>query len=116
MSFATKYNVLPNPFTFKTPDTHPYVKPADLVKAHGIEKTYQVKALYVNKGGKFGDEPIIVTPDFILNAPTHILELVRNIVTDVDSVNQINDDKVFFKLYEYKNKYGQQFSITWLDA
>lgn len=114
--FADKHNVKPSPFTFKTPEMHPFKKPADLVAENGIEKTYIVRAMYVNKGGKFGDEPVIVTDDFILNAPTHILDTVRGVIDDGESTQLVNNGEVAFKLYEYQNKYGQQFSVTWVDV
>lgn len=115
-SFAAKHNVKPNPFTFKTPEMHPFKKPAELVNENGIDKTYIVRAMYVNKGGQFGDEPVIVTDEFILNAPSHILDTVRGVIDDSESCHLINDGEVAFKLYEYKNKYGQQFSVTWVDV
>ena len=114
-SFANKHNAKPNPFTFKTPEMHPFVKPADLVAEHGIGQTYVLRAMYINKGGQFGDEPVFITDDFILNAPSHMVEMVKGIIDDGESTQLVNNGEVAFKLYEYKNKYGQQFGITWVD-
>lgn len=116
MSFAKKHNVRPNPFTFTTPENHPYKKPAELVAENGIDAQYKANAFYINKGGKYGDEPVIVTDDFILNAPVHILDTIRDVMDDSESIHLVNNGEVHFKFYEYQNKYGQQFSLTWVDA
>jgi len=115
-SFANKHNAKANPFTFKTPEMHPFKKPADLVAEQGIEQTYLVRAFYVNKNGQFGDEPVIVTDDFILNAPRSILEMVNGIIDDGESTQLVNDGQVAFQLYEYTNKYGKQHSVAWVDV
>lgn len=116
MSFANKHNTKPSPFTFKTPEMHPFVKPLDLVEQNGIDKVYTLRAMYVNKGGQFGDEPVLVTDDFILNAPHHMVEKVRAIIDDAESTQLVNASEVGFKLYEYQNKFGQQFGVTWVDV
>lgn len=115
-TFANKHNTKPNPFTFKTPEGHPYTKPSELAMLHGLEQTYVVRAMYVNKGGKFGDEPVIVTDEFTLNAPHSMVEKVADIINDGESTQLINSGEVAFKLYEYTNKYGKQYGVTWVDV
>lgn len=116
MSFAKKHNVQPSPFTFKTPEGHPYVKPIDLVNAHGIDTVYTIRAMYINKGGKFGDEPVIITDDFILNAPHHLVNAVQGIINDGESTQLVNSGQAAFKLYEYQNAKGNQLGVTWCDV
>lgn len=116
MSFANKHNTKPSPFTFKTPEMHPFTKPAELVAQNGIDATYVLRAMYINKGGQFGLEPVLVTDDFILNAPSHMVEKVEQIIDDGESTQLVNNGEVAFKLYEYKNKFGQQFGVTWVDV
>ena len=116
MSFANKHNVKPSPFTFKTPEGHPYVKPIDLANQNGIDAVYTIRAMYVNTGGKFGDEPVIVTDDFILNAPHHLVNTVRAIIDDGESTQLVNSGNAAFKLYEYKNAKGNQLGVTWCDV
>lgn len=115
-TFASKHNAKPNPFTFKTPDSHQYVKPSDLVASNGLDKVYKLNAIYVNKKGAYGDEPVFVTDDEIVNAPSSMMESVNGILNDSESINLIIDGQVYFKLYEYENKYGTQHSIAWVDA
>ena len=115
-SFANKHNTKPSPFTFVTPENHPFVKPAELVQQNGIDAVYTLRAMYVNRGGQFGDEPVLLTDDFILNAPHHMVEKVRDIIDDGESTQLVNSGEVAFKLYEYKNKFGQQYGVTWVDV
>lgn len=116
MSFANKHNVKPSPFTFKTPEGHPYVKPIDIAHAHGMETIYTIRAMYVNKGGRYGDEPVIVTDDFILNAPHHLVDTVRGIIDDAESAQLVNNGQAGFKLYEYQNNKGAQLGVAWCDV
>ena len=116
MSFANKHNTKPSPFTFKTPEMHPFVKTLDLVEQNGIDAVYTIRAMYVNKGGKFGDEPVIVTDDFILNAPHHLVNVVKEIIDDGESTQLVNSGQAAFKLYEYKNAKGNQLGVTWCDV
>ena len=116
MSFANKHNAKANPFTFKTPEMHPFVKPSDLVVDNGIEQVYVARAMYINKNGQFGDEPVIVTDNFIMNAPRHMVDMVNGVINDGESTQLINNGEVAFKLYEYTNKYGKQYGVTWVDV
>lgn len=116
MSFANKHNAKANPFTFVTPESHEYMKPVDLVAQNGIDAIYKLNAIYVNKKGQFGDEPVFITDNEIVNAPSHMMDTVNNILNDDESVKMIVDGKVTFKFYEYKNKKGDQVGITFLDA
>lgn len=115
MSFAKLHNVAIAHFDFETPSDFEYKKPAHLVVEHGVDKVYPVKALYINKKGQYGDEPVIVTDEFILNAPSHLVDSVKGILLDEKSVKMINDGKVGFKFYEYKNSKGNQVGVTWVD-
>lgn len=115
MSFAKKHNAKPNPFPFATPDTHKYAKPAVLVAQNGLDKVYKLNAIYVNKKGKFGDEPVFATDDELVNAPQHMMDMVNDVLNDSESINLIIDGQVFFKFYEYENSKGQQVGITFVD-
>ena len=116
MSFANKHNVRVNPFTYETPETHTYAKPADLVRVNGLDAIYSLNAIYVNKKGMYGDEPVLVTNNELVNAPSSMMETINGILNDSESIHLINDGEVRFKFYEYTNKYGKQHGVTWLDA
>ena len=116
MSFANKHNAKPNPFPYVTPETHLYVKPSVLAAQNGLDKVYKLNAIYVNKKGKFGDEPVFATDNELVNAPQHMMDAVNDILNDSESINLVIDGQVYFKLYEYENSKGKQVGITWVDA
>ncbi len=115
MSFAKLHNTAVANFNFETPAHFTYQKPIDLVQENGIENVYKVNAIYINKKGKYGDEPVVITDECIVNAPSHLVDTVKNILLDDHSVQLINDGKVGFKFYEYKNSKGDQIGLTWVD-
>lgn len=115
MSFANKHNAPAALFNYEIPETHQFAKPSHLVAEYGEDKVHKVKSIYINKKGKFGEEPVIVTDECLVNAPAHMVDAVKEIFQDEDSVNLINTGKVGFKFYEYTNKFGQQHSIVWVD-
>lgn len=116
MSFAKRFNTPTANFTFEMEGKDlPFCDLKTLVAHNGLDVIYQVKMLYINKSGRFGDTPCIVTPHNIVNAPSHLTETVKEILVDTPSINMINDGYVGFKVYAYNNKYGQQYSIEWVD-
>lgn len=115
MSFAKLHNTAVASFNFETPAHFTYQKPVDLAQEKGLDHVYKVNAIYINRKGKYGDEPVIITDECIVNAPSHLVDTVKNILTDENSVKLINDGKVGFKLYEYENKKGVQHGLTWVD-
>ena len=116
MSFANKHNARRNPFTFVTPEHFTYTKPATLAATNGLDTVYKLNAIYVNKKGQYGDEPVFVTDNELVNAPSHMIDTVNDILTDSESINLILDGQVYFKIYEYKNSKGNQHGITFVDA
>lgn len=114
MGYASKFNKGAR-FTYTTPEGLGYATLSDLVKAHGLDKVYTVHALYINTKGKFGDQPLIVTDEAQVNAPSHLLDTVKDIRSDSEAVAQINANKFGFKIYEYEGKNGNGYSVEWVD-
>ena len=114
-TFAQKHNVQANPFTYVTPDTHEYTNPKELVAKNGLDATYNLKAIYVNKKGAYGDEPVLVTDNELVNAPSHMMDAINGILSDSESIQLILNDEIKFKFYEYENKYGTNYSVVWVD-
>lgn len=117
MSFASKFNTNPNvnPFAYEVPEGVPYVKTADLAQRDGIGKVYPIKSMYINPKGLYGESPVIVSADFQLNAPKHLVDTIKDITQDKDAVRQVDAGMVGFKLYEYKNNKGNQLGVEWVD-
>lgn len=115
MSFAKRYNSPKAHFNFELPENHPFKKPSELVADNGIEAVYTLKACYINKKGLYGDEPVLITEQCFVNAPTHIKSTIENVLKDEQAIKLINLDKVGFKFYQYENKHGKQYGLEWVD-
>jgi hypothetical protein len=114
-TFAKKHNAGVRLFLFDIPEHYTYKDLKQLASEHGLKADYKVNAIYINKKGMYGDQPVIATNEALVNAPHHMVEQVREILSDAESVNLINGGYVGFKLYTYENKYGTQYAIEWLD-
>lgn len=115
MSLSKLLNTSNPKFTFDIPETHEFKSPKDLFSHFGKEQIYNVKGMYVNTKGKFGDEPVLILDICLLNAPKHTLEAVNTIRTNDEHVKAVNDGKLGIKLYTYDNQYGTQYGVEWID-
>ena len=115
MSFASKHNSAARKFDFKIPEEFEFKSVNDIIRQYGELEAYRVNALYINTKSKFGNAPVIVTDNELVNAPQHTLEQVEAALQDKESIDKINAGKVGFKLYKYTNEYGEALGIEWLD-
>ena len=98
MSYATKFNK-GSKFTFRTADDVQYVSLEELYNQNP-EQIHDVKALYINTKSRFGDAPCVaVDPVIIVNLPNHLLETVKEMISDDECVDAINKNEVKFKIY-----------------
>lgn len=116
MSFATKHNAsLVRLFPFEIPEHFEYRSLKDLVKLNGIKKTYKVNAIYINKKGKYGDQPVFATDEELVNTPHHILPTILDVLEDAESVALVNNGHAGFKIYTYENRHGTNYGIEFVD-
>lgn len=114
MGFLDKYNKKPL-FEYDKDKEREYIKLEGLVNHFGIMKVYDVHALFINTKSRYGDEPIIVTDEYLVNAPHHLLETVKEMLADRDLINMINNRKVGFTIYGYNGKKGYGYSVEWVE-
>lgn len=90
----------------------------ELFKEYGKEKEYIVKGVYSYKS-TYGEGGFIKSNGFNISLPTHLLETINNIRMDNESVEQINDGKVFITIYSYTlpDKYPNKvfYSINFIE-
>lgn len=115
MDILNKYN---KKFTFNYDKMkeRQYINLQGLVEKFGKDKVYTVHALFINTKSRFGETPVIVTDDYIVNAPKHLLDTVKAMIEDVDVINLVNDRKVGFKIYGYYGKHGKGYSVEWVQV
>lgn len=114
MSFAKKHNTTRN-FPFEIPEYFEHKDLADLAEEYGIDEVHKINAIYINKKGKFGDQPVFATDGELVNVPHHHLSVVNDILQDAESIAIINNGHAGFKLYTYENKFGTQFAVEFVD-
>lgn len=101
MSFATKYN---KNKVFDVDTTgFTYASIADLYNNNGADKIYTLRGVWINTKGKFGDQPLGATDKFYVNFPTHMLNTIKEILKDDESIKDINAGKCGFQIYSYTN-------------
>ena len=114
MSILDKYNKKPL-FMYDSEKEREYKNLEDLIKQHGEEKQYQLQALFINKKSRYGDAPILVTERYMINAPHHLVDTVKEMMIDTELINLVNDRKVGFTIYGYNGKNGLGYSVQWIE-
>ena len=106
-----------SPFTFKAGEKFPYYSLKSLADSNKPETVYRVLGLFINDRGRYGDQPLALTPYYYVNLPSHLLNDVTAMIKDPEVVEQINAGKAGFKIRDYINRNGgKSYSVEWVDV
>lgn len=111
----TRFNETVAYFEYDKEKERKYVDLKDLFKENGKDHVYRILGLYVNEY-KFGEQGSAVLDDVQVNLPKHLVPVIKEIREDEKLVQDINDCKVGFSIYEYQPKnYPNMlaYSIRW---
>ena len=72
----------------------------ELYEENGKEKRYLVTGLYTYQS-VYGEGCFAKSEGFNISLPTHMVETVKQIREDEESVTQINNGEVFIEIYTY---------------
>ena len=90
----------------------------DLFTENGKEQKYIVNGVY-SYNSSYGAGCFIKSDGFNISLPSHLLETINNIRADKESVDQINDGKVFITIYSYTlpDKYPNRvfYSVNFIE-
>ena len=115
LSFAKAHNVKPRAKFLYDYEAQPdFIKTADLEKLDP-DAVYTVRAMYISDTGLYGDAPIVCVDGYRINAPSHMVKKVEEILNCHRSVDLINEGKVGVTFFMYENKYGEQIGLKWTD-
>lgn len=103
-------------FVYDNEAERDYCKLADLVECNGIDEVYTVEALFINTKSKFGHAPVIVTSQWLVNAPSHLTQTVQQMINTPELVDLVNQRKVGFKVYQYTANNRVCYSIEWCEV
>lgn len=115
MSFAKKYNK-EKKFNIDTTGFN-YASLADLYNNNGEKAVYPLTAIYINTKGKYQDAPVFATDEFFVNIPSHMIDSANEILKDDVAINDINNGKVGFQIYAYRNnRYSKDcYGVNFVD-
>ena len=116
MKGITSFNATIAYFTYDKEKKREYVKLEDLFKEYGKDKQYKVLGLYINES-KFGEQGSAVLDDVQVNLPKHLVPVIKEICSNEKLVEDINEGKVGFEIYEYMptNYNITAYAIRWVD-
>lgn len=81
------------------------------------DASYPLRGLYINpKGGKYGPSPFAATDGFFISLPSHLLDTVRNIMGDAETVKLINDGKCALTIRPYEADGEEHYSANFIDV
>lgn len=87
-------------FEYDNEKEREYIKLGEL----DTSKTYPIEALFINTKGKFGDQGVIISGDYIVNLPQHLTEMIEEMRQDAEMVEAINERLFDFEIYEFESK------------
>lgn len=120
MSFASKHNKGSkfDIFLDGIDDFH-FKTMKEMVDENGYETVYQIAALYINTKGIYDDHPVVVIPEYkaLVDLPPHMTKEVKEIISDDEDCEAINNGLVGIKFEEYVSKKHNRkcIGVKWLD-
>lgn len=95
-----KYSNGGTKFEYDNEKEREYIKLGEL----DMSKTYPIEALFINTKGKFGDQGVIISGNYIVNLPNHLTEMIEDMRQDDEMVEAINNRLFDFEIYEFESK------------
>lgn len=87
-------------FDYDNEKEREYIKLGEL----NSSKTYPIEALFINTKGKYGNQGVIISGDYIVNLPQHLTEMIEEMRQDEEMVEAINQRLLDFEIYEFESK------------
>ena len=102
MGYFSKFNK-GRKFDFDTTGFE-YRSLSELYNENGANQVYPLTAMYVNSKSNFGVAPVFATTDCFVNIPSHMVDVVNQILADEEAIKAINEGKIGFVIYPYIQK------------
>lgn len=115
-SFAQRYNKVD--FQIDTTGFN-YVSLSELYndkKNGGGDVIRSIDGLFISKS-TFGDAPVFIDVEAkqMVNIPTHMTSIVRDILQDAEAIEMIKAGKVGYTIYEYVSHGKKCYSVSFID-
>ena len=116
MGFFDKYNGGKH-FDYEMTGKPVFKKLSDLYDEKGKGFVFPVRSIYINKKSKYGESPVIVSDNFSVSLPTHLLHTVQDLLSQDEFYDMVNSGEVGFTVYEFEspNYHTKGYSINWVE-
>lgn len=95
-------------FDYDNEKEREYIKLGELDSS----KTYPIEALFINTKGKYGNQGVIISGDYIVNCPQHLTDMIEEMRQDAEMVDAINQRLFNFEIYEFTSKKYNRTSVS----
>lgn len=102
-------------FNYDNEKERDFIKLSDLYQKFGADTEYIIHAIFINTKSKFGDAPVFVTDNYMVNISQHMLQPVQELLEDDDAVQLINNRKAGFKIYTFSGRNGKGYSVEFVE-
>lgn len=81
------------------------------------DRVYVVRGIYINKKSLYDPSPVIALDDCYVNFPAHLLEVCKEMISDREVVDAINEGHCGFRVTKYHQKRFNKdcYSVEWVD-
>ena len=81
-----------------------------------LETEMIVRGALISKGGKYGDSASVILDNCFMNIPKHLVDDVKDLLSNEDAIAQVEAGKLACSIYEYQDSNDKtQRSIRWID-
>ena len=98
-----------------------YFKLEDLAAQYAPDKRYIIDCMFINTKSQYGDAPVVgvaeVKEPYMVNLPKHLLNEVRDMISDVEAIEAIQLGRAGFtiRIYNPKGSNRNCYTVDWCD-
>lgn len=70
------------------------------------DAVFSVYGLYINRKSKYGDSPFAASDGYFISLPSHLTDVVKEILADDVAVEQMNEGKAGLVIRPYDDENG----------
>lgn len=80
-----------------------------------LNKEFELKGFFITPDNGYGEGAVLISADFLLNAPTRLVPDIKEMLSDEETVELVKAGKCAFKVYTFESTkfkrtgYGVEF-------
>lgn len=112
-----KFNKVVAAYNYELDDNYTFISLEDLFASVPENSAFRILGFYTSSAGKYGEAPVAVIKNYLVNLPKHLLEQVKEIMADDETTELINAGKCAFEIRTYYSKAFDVdcYSVNFLD-